>query len=63
MKVASTVDYMVAAGDLSGVVSIFVIPKMKPIFLPADHDKAKRGVYTTAFLTIVKTGGNTPCII
>lgn len=39
VKVVSSVDYMVAFGDNKGIVSIFVIPKEKPIFSSENSPK------------------------
>lgn len=42
MKIVSTVDFMVAAGDTNGIVSIFKIPKLLPDWLfnevPVPHE-------------------------
>lgn len=32
VKIVSSVDYMLAFGDSKGIISIFIIPKEKPIF-------------------------------
>ncbi len=45
VKVISSVDYMVAAGDSVGLVSIFILPKEKPAFLPMDHLIARNTVH------------------
>lgn len=39
VKVISSVDYMIAAGDESGAVSIFIVPKEKLILLPSNIGK------------------------
>ncbi|XP_065200241.1 uncharacterized protein LOC135831573 [Planococcus citri] len=42
VSVISSVDYMVAAGDEFGTVSIFVVPKEKSFFMPTHNGKSSQ---------------------